>query len=276
MQAYEITVDGCASGLGLGLDSINRVTILKPGGPADACGLIAVGDRIVNVDGEPLNGLQLQQVLRPADRHVFVLEVGQMAASPLGIGTQPPLADGAAAAAAAAAAASHEESRRRAVAAYENPQDPALAMSPDEPPEPLPGPPPEPLPPPLPPSRAALFASLMQKVRAAILCGRGGSCSLMHVHMTVGLRICACHIPQAIDHRLAVLQSYVDDPAKDPDMHMASVTPSPALPSTPTPATTTTTSTSTSSTSSTAFTTFTIAPTLSHPTHPLAPSSRVL
>ena len=80
-QAYEITVDGCASGLGLGLDSVNRVTILKPGGPADACGLIAVGDRIVNVDGEPLGGLQLQQVLRPADRHVFVLEVGQMAAS---------------------------------------------------------------------------------------------------------------------------------------------------------------------------------------------------
>ena len=81
MQAYEITVDGCASGLGLGLDSVNRVTILKPGGPADACGLIAVGDRIVNVDGEPLGGLQLQQVLRPADRHVLVLEVGQMAAS---------------------------------------------------------------------------------------------------------------------------------------------------------------------------------------------------
>ena len=82
MQAYEITVDGCASGLGLGLDSVNRVTILKPGGPADACGLIAVGDRIVNVDGEPLGGLQLQQVLRPADRHVLVLEAGHMAASP--------------------------------------------------------------------------------------------------------------------------------------------------------------------------------------------------
>lgn len=28
------------------------------------------------------------------------------------------------------------------------------------------------------------------------------------------------HILQAIDHRLAVLQSYADDPAKDPDMHM--------------------------------------------------------
>ena len=61
MQAYEITVDGCASGLGLGLDSVNRVTILKPGGPADACGLIAVGDRIVNVDGEPLGGLPVQE-----------------------------------------------------------------------------------------------------------------------------------------------------------------------------------------------------------------------
>ena len=81
MQAYEVTVDGCASGLGLGLDSVNRVTMLKPSGPADACGLIAVGDRIVNVDGEPLGGLQLEQVLRPADRHVLVLEVGQMAAS---------------------------------------------------------------------------------------------------------------------------------------------------------------------------------------------------
>ena len=31
MQAYEITVDGCASGLGLGLDAVNRVTVLKAG-----------------------------------------------------------------------------------------------------------------------------------------------------------------------------------------------------------------------------------------------------
>ena len=170
MQAYEITVDGCASGLGLGLDSVNRVTILRPGGPADACGLIAVGDRIVSVDGEPLGGLQLQQVLRPADRHVFGIEAG----------------DGA-----AAAAASREDSRipvGTAVAASANPQDPAIGTSLGEPPEPLPGPPPEPLPPPLPPSRAALFASLMQK---------------------------------AIDHRLAVLQSCADDPTKDPEMALS-------------------------------------------------------
>ena len=95
MQAYEITVDGCASGLGLGLDAVNRVTVLRPGGPADACGLIAVGDRIVSVDGEPLGGLQLQAVMRPADRHVFGIEAGDGSA---------------AAAAAAAAAASHEDS----------------------------------------------------------------------------------------------------------------------------------------------------------------------
>ena len=137
MQAYEITVDGCASGLGLGLDSINRVTILKPGGPADACGLIAVGDRIVNVDGEPLNGLQLQQVLRPADRHVFAVEGSS--SSPFGSATVT---------AGFAAAPGY-------------PQDSSSMTNPVEPPEQ----PPEPPQPPLPPSRAALFASLIQKAR---------------------------------------------------------------------------------------------------------------
>ena len=236
MQAYEITVDGCASGLGLGLDSVNRVTILRPGGPADACGLIAVGDRIVSVDGEPLGGLQLQQVLRPADRHVFGIEAG----------------DGA-----AAAAASREDSRipvGTAVAASANPQDPAIGTSLGEPPEPLPGPPPEPLPPPLPPSRAALFASLMQKVRAVA----SASCMCMYGRRVTHVRM---HIPQAIDHRLAVLQSYADDPAKDPEMHMASSPLHQLYCPRPNLATTATTS------STTAFTASTTAPTHPYPPH---------
>jgi len=40
----EVLLSGCLWGLGLGLDHANRVTVVKPGSPAAASGLIKVGD----------------------------------------------------------------------------------------------------------------------------------------------------------------------------------------------------------------------------------------
>lgn len=137
VQVHDITLTGCTSGIGLGLNTDNRVTIMKLDGPAGISGLIAVGDRIVAVDGEPLRGRQLKQVLRPADRHVFAVEGSS--SSPFG---------SAIATAVFAAAPGY-------------PQDSPSMTNPVEPPE---QPPEQPLPP-LPPSRAALFASLIQKAR---------------------------------------------------------------------------------------------------------------
>ena len=65
---------GCAFGLGLGLDPKNRVTLVKPGGPTAATGKIEVGDRILTVDGADLMGREMQHVIRPADKHVLVVE----------------------------------------------------------------------------------------------------------------------------------------------------------------------------------------------------------
>ena len=47
---------GCLGGVGLGLDDQNRVTMLRPGGPAAASGQLALGDRILSADGQPLEG----------------------------------------------------------------------------------------------------------------------------------------------------------------------------------------------------------------------------
>ena len=40
----EVLLSGCLWGLGLGLDHANRVTVVKPGSPAAASGLIKVRD----------------------------------------------------------------------------------------------------------------------------------------------------------------------------------------------------------------------------------------
>ena len=50
------------------------MTLVKPGGPTAATGKIEVGDRILTVDGADLMGREMQHVIRPADKHVLVVE----------------------------------------------------------------------------------------------------------------------------------------------------------------------------------------------------------
>ena len=70
-------LEGCAPsvGIGLGLDDSNVVTEVKPGTPAEAAGL-AVGDRVLVVDGTALDGRPMAQVVRAADTHVLEVERG--------------------------------------------------------------------------------------------------------------------------------------------------------------------------------------------------------
>ena len=64
---------GCAEGVGLGLDSYNVVTEIRPGTAAARCAVLRVGDRIVAVDGESLEGRALREVIVAADHHDFEL-----------------------------------------------------------------------------------------------------------------------------------------------------------------------------------------------------------
>ena len=70
----EVVLTGCAKGVGLGLNDQNRVTLLEPGGPAAASGLLGLGDRVVSVDSRPLEGRPLQMVMERRDKHVFGVE----------------------------------------------------------------------------------------------------------------------------------------------------------------------------------------------------------
>ncbi len=74
-----VVVAGCQGGLGLGLDDSNRVTEITPGGPAEACRLFRLGDRLISADGVSLAGRRLQDVLKPLDRHVFGVETASSA-----------------------------------------------------------------------------------------------------------------------------------------------------------------------------------------------------
>ena len=72
-----------ARGLGLELDSTNTVVTLVPGGAALAQGGLEVGDTIVSVNGAPLRGRLLRDVLdRTAALHTFeVRRIGPPPAS---------------------------------------------------------------------------------------------------------------------------------------------------------------------------------------------------
>ncbi|MEC8263801.1 MAG: PDZ domain-containing protein, partial [Pseudomonadota bacterium] len=85
-EPQTVTIDGClADGVGLGLDNENRVTFLRPGGPAAESGLLKVGDRVLSVDGVACRARRLHDVLQPAETHTFVVlrrTIGPLAASP--------------------------------------------------------------------------------------------------------------------------------------------------------------------------------------------------
>ena len=78
--AREVVLTGCLGGVGLGLDDQNRVTMLRPGGPAAASGQLALGDRILSADALPLEGRAascpgpppLLEGLRGSDRELLV------------------------------------------------------------------------------------------------------------------------------------------------------------------------------------------------------------
>ena len=70
----EVVLTGCSGGVGLGLDDDNCVTEVVPGLPAGLSSRIAVGDRVVSVDGQPLGGRKLQTIIHPRERHVFEVE----------------------------------------------------------------------------------------------------------------------------------------------------------------------------------------------------------
>ena len=56
--------------VGCELDDFNVVTKVKPGGPAARAGM-QVSDQITDVDGEPLDGRKVQDVLAKKALHTF-------------------------------------------------------------------------------------------------------------------------------------------------------------------------------------------------------------
>ena len=77
-----VQLSDCAKGLGLGLTKSNVITELTPGGAAARSGLLRLGDRVVAVDGAPLEGdRMLQDVMRPAASHSFEVVRGNGAAA---------------------------------------------------------------------------------------------------------------------------------------------------------------------------------------------------
>ena len=106
IRAQTIVLTGCANGVGLGLDNNNRITAVD-GGPAAASGQFAVphamvqptglrdarclgrphpmpplpptrqpGDRVVSVDGVPLNGQLIPNHLVRSQIHALIDKVG--------------------------------------------------------------------------------------------------------------------------------------------------------------------------------------------------------
>ena len=66
-----VQLSDCGKGVGIGLNSLNLITELAPGGAAARSGELRLGDCVLGVDGEALEGRHLREVLRPADSHTF-------------------------------------------------------------------------------------------------------------------------------------------------------------------------------------------------------------
>ena len=76
MVRLAVRLDDCRGGIGLGLDPGNVVTELKPDKPAARSKRFMLGDKVMSVDGEPLDGRELQFIMRPAESHDFEIERG--------------------------------------------------------------------------------------------------------------------------------------------------------------------------------------------------------
>ena len=85
----QVSISGCApqaGGVGIDLTHMNMILDIRPGTAAARAlesgspGLM-VGDRVLSVDGIPLHGRILTEVIQPADDHTFeVREIAQHAA----------------------------------------------------------------------------------------------------------------------------------------------------------------------------------------------------
>ena len=76
--AQPIVLHNCLGGVGVGVDERNVITALRPGFPAQACGVIEVGDRVISIDGVRLaykgQVWQLAQVMKRSNMHIFGVE----------------------------------------------------------------------------------------------------------------------------------------------------------------------------------------------------------
>jgi len=85
-QTVSVTLIDCSDGVGVGLDTQNRVDMLTPGKPGAAS--LQLGDKIVTWNGVQLmdeTGQRrlLKDVVTPADSHELVVERGAFAPPPL-------------------------------------------------------------------------------------------------------------------------------------------------------------------------------------------------
>lgn len=62
----------CGSGMGVGLNDNNCVTMLVPGKPAAKH--LQVGDKVVEFDDQPMAGRKLSDVAKPSDKHTLKLQ----------------------------------------------------------------------------------------------------------------------------------------------------------------------------------------------------------
>jgi len=75
-----IKIKGCETGLGLGLDPSNIVTLLEPDRPASdkskfqSKAQLRLCDVVLNIDGKALNGRQLKDVIKLKNVHTFEVE----------------------------------------------------------------------------------------------------------------------------------------------------------------------------------------------------------
>jgi len=81
-ETLTVTLTGCSAGIGLGLDTDNRVDLLRPGLPAAK--VLQLGDKVVQWNGNDMvdsagQRRLLKEVVVPADTHELVVE---RAASP--------------------------------------------------------------------------------------------------------------------------------------------------------------------------------------------------
>ena len=83
-EMYQLTVDLLRQqdGLGIGLTLDNIIVEVEPGGSVAAQGDLRYGDQIVQVDGVPLSGRMLKDVIVPRKMHQLVVRYSRVSTQP--------------------------------------------------------------------------------------------------------------------------------------------------------------------------------------------------